>query len=210
MRYCARRCAAKAQAGPKAIDRAGRHARQARDRAARFRCQQIYPATSYARSLRSPARRSRISSGLASNCSTIALEAGLHSSPWADPKPGAHVARAAGTYMLGQIESGVYCPLAMTYGSVPTLRHAPANRGRMAAANFFARLRSPLSAGTTEDFGPCRHGHDREPGRLGPAHQYDTRGACPPTAVSACMATNGSCRRRCAMRSLFLRSRRKA
>ena len=44
----------------------------------------------------------------------------------AEPKPGAHVARAAGTYMLGQIESGVYCPIAMTYGSVPTLRHAPA------------------------------------------------------------------------------------
>jgi len=55
----------------------------------------------------------------------IALRAGLHSSPWADPKPGAHVARAAGTYMLTQIESGVYCPIAMTYGSVPTLRHAP-------------------------------------------------------------------------------------
>ena len=55
----------------------------------------------------------------------IALEAGLHSSPWANPKLGAHVARAAGTYMLGQIESGAYCPLAMTYGSVPTLRHAP-------------------------------------------------------------------------------------
>jgi putative acyl-CoA dehydrogenase len=55
----------------------------------------------------------------------IALKAGLHSSPWAEPKPGAHVARAAGTYMLGQIESGVYCPLAMTYGSVPTLRQAP-------------------------------------------------------------------------------------
>ncbi|HEU5018905.1 MAG TPA: acyl-CoA dehydrogenase family protein, partial [Pseudolabrys sp.] len=56
----------------------------------------------------------------------IALEAGLHSSPWAQPKPGAHVARAAGTYMLTQIESGVYCPVAMTYGSVPTLRHEPA------------------------------------------------------------------------------------
>ena len=55
----------------------------------------------------------------------IALRAGLHSSPWADPKPGAHVARAAGTYMLGQVESGVYCPLAMTYGSVPALRQAP-------------------------------------------------------------------------------------
>jgi putative acyl-CoA dehydrogenase len=55
----------------------------------------------------------------------IALKAGLHSSPWAEPKPGAHVARAAGTYMLTQIESGVYCPVAMTYGSVPTLRQAP-------------------------------------------------------------------------------------
>jgi len=55
----------------------------------------------------------------------IACGAGLHSSPWAKPGPGAHVARAAGTYLLGQIEAGVYCPLAMTYGAVPTLRHAP-------------------------------------------------------------------------------------
>jgi len=55
----------------------------------------------------------------------IALDAGLHSSPWAKPQTGAHVARAAGTYMLGQIESGVYCPLAMTYGSVPALKQAP-------------------------------------------------------------------------------------
>ena len=52
----------------------------------------------------------------------IAVGAGLHSSPWAAPRAGAHVARAAGTYMLTQIESGVYCPIAMTYGSVPTLR----------------------------------------------------------------------------------------
>jgi putative acyl-CoA dehydrogenase len=53
----------------------------------------------------------------------IAVGAGLHSSPWAAPRAGAHVARAAGTYMLTQIESGVYCPIAMTYGCVPTLRH---------------------------------------------------------------------------------------
>ena len=52
---------------------------------------------------------------------TIAVAAGLHSSPWAAPRPGAHVARAVGTFMLTQIESGVYCPIAMTYGSVPTL-----------------------------------------------------------------------------------------
>jgi putative acyl-CoA dehydrogenase len=55
----------------------------------------------------------------------IALRAGLHASPWAEPKAGAHVARAAGTYMLTQAESGVYCPIAMTYGSVPTLRQTP-------------------------------------------------------------------------------------
>ena len=35
------------------------------------------------------------------------------------------MARAAGCYLLNQVESGVYCPLAMTYGSVPTLRQAP-------------------------------------------------------------------------------------
>ncbi len=57
---------------------------------------------------------------------SIAVAAGLHSSPWARPGPGAHVARAAGTAMLAQVESGVYCPLAMTYGSVAALRHAPA------------------------------------------------------------------------------------
>src|SRR6185312_8443094 len=60
----------------------------------------------------------------------LALRAGLHSSPWAEAKAGAHVARAAGTYMLTQIESGVYCPVAMTYGSVPTLRHEPLVAGQ--------------------------------------------------------------------------------
>jgi len=57
---------------------------------------------------------------------SLAVGAGLHASPWAKPRAGAHVARAAGTYMLTQIESGVYCPIAMTYGAVPALRHAPA------------------------------------------------------------------------------------
>ena len=56
---------------------------------------------------------------------TIAVGAGLHCSPWAEPKRGAHVARAIGSYMLAQTESGVYCPISMTYGSVTTLKHAP-------------------------------------------------------------------------------------
>jgi len=66
---------------------------------------------------------------------SLAVEAGLHCSPWAAPRPGAHVARAAGTFMLAQIESGVYCPIAMTYGAVPALRHAPA-----AAAEWLPRI----------------------------------------------------------------------
>src|SRR5690242_10237114 len=56
----------------------------------------------------------------------IGMGAGLHSSPWAKPRPGAHVARAAGCYMMVQVESGTYCPIAMTYGAVPTLREAQA------------------------------------------------------------------------------------
>ncbi len=55
----------------------------------------------------------------------LALDSGLHTSPWAEPREGAHVARAAGGYMLAQIESGVYCPVSMTYASVATLKHAP-------------------------------------------------------------------------------------
>src|SRR5579862_7800242 len=35
---------------------------------------------------------------------SLAIEVGLHTSPWAKPGPGAHVARAAGTYMLVQVE----------------------------------------------------------------------------------------------------------
>ena len=66
---------------------------------------------------------------------SLAVEAGLHASPWANPRPGAHVARAAGTFMLTQIESGVYCPIAMTYDAVPALQHAPA-----AAAEWLPRM----------------------------------------------------------------------
>ncbi|WP_092869242.1 isovaleryl-CoA dehydrogenase [Hyphomicrobium facile] len=55
----------------------------------------------------------------------LALNAGLHSGPWVKPRKGAHVTRAAGCYMLAQIESGVYCPVSMTYAAVATLSHSP-------------------------------------------------------------------------------------
>ena len=50
---------------------------------------------------------------------------GLHSLPWRDPRPGAHVARAAMFMCFGQAEAGVGCPLSMTYSGVPALRVQP-------------------------------------------------------------------------------------
>jgi putative acyl-CoA dehydrogenase len=51
-----------------------------------------------------------------------AIEHGLHAAPWSEPKPGAHVARAAKTYMHSQVEAGHGCPITMTFASVPALR----------------------------------------------------------------------------------------
>jgi putative acyl-CoA dehydrogenase len=55
----------------------------------------------------------------------LAIAEGVHTGPWAEPRPGAHVARAAQVYMQCQIEAGVQCPITMTYGAVPALRHQP-------------------------------------------------------------------------------------
>jgi putative acyl-CoA dehydrogenase len=52
----------------------------------------------------------------------LAVEAGVHTAPWAEPRAGAHVARGATVHMLCQIEAGVQCPITMTYGVVPALR----------------------------------------------------------------------------------------
>jgi putative acyl-CoA dehydrogenase len=46
--------------------------------------------------------------------------------PWAEPGPGAHVTRAAAAFLLNQVESGVCCPMAMTFAAVPALHDAPA------------------------------------------------------------------------------------
>ena len=53
------------------------------------------------------------------------IEHGLHSSPWTNPGPGAHVARAARFYMHTQVDAGHGCPITMTFAAVPSLRVAP-------------------------------------------------------------------------------------
>jgi putative acyl-CoA dehydrogenase len=55
----------------------------------------------------------------------LAVEQGLHASPWREPGPGAHVTRAARYYLFGQAEQGHGCPITMTYAAVPALRRTP-------------------------------------------------------------------------------------
>jgi putative acyl-CoA dehydrogenase len=50
---------------------------------------------------------------------------GLHAMPWREPGVGAHVARATMFMLLMQAESGVGCPLSMTYSAIPALRQQP-------------------------------------------------------------------------------------
>ncbi|WP_084215989.1 acyl-CoA dehydrogenase family protein [Pseudonocardia spinosispora] len=66
------------------------------------------------------------------------VHAGTHAAPWApDAGPAAHVARAAGFYLMSQLEQGHCCPISMTYASIPALRHNPE-----LAARYEAGLRS--------------------------------------------------------------------
>jgi putative acyl-CoA dehydrogenase len=53
------------------------------------------------------------------------IEHGLHAAPWTAPGPGAHVTRAAKTYMHTQVEAGHGCPITMTFAAVPSLRLQP-------------------------------------------------------------------------------------
>ena len=55
----------------------------------------------------------------------IALENGLHSSPWTKPGTGAHVTRAARYYMHSQVEAAHCCPVTMTFAAIPSIRKQP-------------------------------------------------------------------------------------
>ncbi len=55
----------------------------------------------------------------------MAVAHGLHALPWREPRPGAHVARAALFYLMAQVEAGHGCPISMTYAGVPAIRVHP-------------------------------------------------------------------------------------
>ncbi|PBP59454.1 acyl-CoA dehydrogenase family protein [Pseudomonas syringae] len=56
---------------------------------------------------------------------SAAIKHGIPSLPWTDPQPGAHVARAAMSYLHTQADPGSGCPLTMTFASVPALKLQP-------------------------------------------------------------------------------------
>ena len=55
----------------------------------------------------------------------VAVAEGLAGAPWADDRPGAHVARTASGLVWGHTEAGHGCPTSMTYAAVPALRREP-------------------------------------------------------------------------------------
>ena len=55
----------------------------------------------------------------------IAVANGAPNHAWAHEGPGAHVANMAIVYLFSQAESGVLCPMAMTYSVMPVLRNNP-------------------------------------------------------------------------------------
>jgi putative acyl-CoA dehydrogenase len=55
-------------------------------------------------------------------CLRQAIEREIHSLPWRDARPGAHVVRAALMFVWSQVNAGVMCPVSMTYSAIPALR----------------------------------------------------------------------------------------
>jgi len=54
-----------------------------------------------------------------------AVARGAHTSAWADPRPGAAVARAAMFMLFAQVEPGHACPVSMTHAAVASIEGSP-------------------------------------------------------------------------------------
>ncbi|MFI5718671.1 acyl-CoA dehydrogenase family protein [Nocardia sp. NPDC051750] len=76
-----------------------------------------------------------------------AVAHGAHTSAWADPRPGANVARAATFMLFAQVEAGHACPISMTHSVVPALEFSPEIAHlwlpRLYSRGYDGRLRAP-------------------------------------------------------------------
>ncbi|MHB1738659.1 MAG: acyl-CoA dehydrogenase family protein [Actinomycetes bacterium] len=79
----------------------------------------------------------------------VAVASGLGAAPWTEPRPGAHVARAASFYVWSHVETGHTCPMSMTYAAVPALRAQPelaeAYVDLLASRTYDPGLRPPVA-----------------------------------------------------------------
>ncbi len=66
------------------------------------------------------------------------IERELSSLPWRDPRPGAHVVRAALFYLMSGLDPSPCCPISVNYAAVPTLRQE-----RALAAEWEERVSVP-------------------------------------------------------------------
>ena len=80
----------------------------------------------------------------------VAVERGLHAAPWRDPRPGAHVARAAGFYLWSQVDAGHGCPISMTFAVLPALGAQPDVLAAWAPALTSARYDASFGPVTTK------------------------------------------------------------
>ncbi len=73
---------------------------------------------------------------------------GLHNSPWVEPRPGAHAARAVLMLLASQNEQGHTCPISMTYSAVPALNKQPDMaalwKPGLESTNYDERFRPPV------------------------------------------------------------------
>jgi putative acyl-CoA dehydrogenase len=76
----------------------------------------------------------------------VAVGHGLHAAPWASPRVGAHVARAAGFYVWGSTDAGHTCPISAGDGSYRLTGHKWFTSAPMSDL-FFVLAQAPAGAG---------------------------------------------------------------
>lgn len=105
-----------------------------------------------------------------------AVRHGAHTAAWADPKPGAAVARAASFMLFAQVEPGHACPMSMSHAVVPVLQRDP-EVGQDWLPGLLSRSYDPRLIAPAKQVGAdLRHGDDGEAGRLRRPRQHHARG----------------------------------
>ncbi len=81
----------------------------------------------------------------------LAIGQETHALAWTKPGPGAQVARAALSYLWSQGESGICCPISMTYAAIPVLLREPdlwAQWGKLVCSSRYDRRQMPARGKT--------------------------------------------------------------